>query len=130
MATETLQRPQRLRGGARLRAGAALGRVSLRGVALLYLGLFIALPIAAVIKTGFAHGLTDLSGALSSFGAWNAIRLTVTLAAITAVINAILGTLLAYVLVRLRFPGRELLATVVDLPFAVPTLVAGVRPLC
>src|SRR5919109_4460497 len=108
MATETLQRPSRLRGRARLRAGATLGRLSLRGVALLYLGLFIALPVAAVMKSGFSHGLTDLSGALSSFGAWRAIRLTVTLAAITALINAVLGTLLAYVLVRMRFPGREL----------------------
>jgi sulfate transport system permease protein len=48
------------------------------------------------------------------------------MAALTAVINGIFGTLLAYVLVRMRFPGRDLLSTVVDLPFAVPTLVAGV----
>jgi sulfate transport system permease protein len=113
-------------GRARRRPGVAGGRLALRGAALLYLALLIALPVSAVIQTAFAHGLTDLRGALSTFGAWDAIRLTLVVAALTAVINAVLGTLLAYVLVRMRFPGREFLATVVDLPFAVPTLVAGV----
>ena len=117
---------ERSRGRARHQPGAAAGRLALRGVALLYLGFVIVLPVSAVIHSGFAHGLTDLKDALSTFGAWEAIRLTLIVAAVTAVINAVLGTLLAYVLVRMRFPGRELLATVVDLPFAVPTLVAGV----
>jgi sulfate transport system permease protein len=117
---------QRTRGRAFLKPRPALGRYALRGTALLYLGLLILLPVAAVIQSGFAHGLADLRDALSTFGAWDAIRLTLIVAALTAVINAVLGTLLAYVLVRMRFPGRELLATVVDLPFAVPTLVAGV----
>src|SRR5438477_3738078 len=126
---QTLERPPDLpqsKGRARLRSGAAFGRWSLRGIALLYLGLLILLPVSAVIQRGFQHGFTDLAGALSSFGAWNAIRLTVSMAALTAIINAVFGTLLAYVLVRIRFPGRSLLSTVVDLPFAVPTLVAGV----
>jgi sulfate transport system permease protein len=94
-------------------------------VAFLYLGLFILLPVAAILQRGFGDGLANLTGALSSFGAWNAIRLTLTMAAFTAIINGVLGTLLAYILVRIPFRGRGLLATVVDLPFAVPTLVAG-----
>ncbi len=113
-------------GRARRQPGAALGRYTLRGVALLYLGLMILLPVAAILQSGFSHGLSDLSAALSSFGAWSAIRLTLTMALITAVINGLLGTLLAYVLVRVPFPGRGMLSTIVDLPFAVPTLVAGV----
>ena len=117
---------KRASGRARRQPGAALGRWSLRGVAFLYLGLFILLPVAAILQRGFANGLTDLTDALGSFGAWNAIKLTVIMAALTAIINGVLGTLLAYVLVRIRFPGRDLLSTVVDLPFAVPTLVAGV----
>jgi sulfate transport system permease protein len=48
------------------------------------------------------------------------------MAAITAVVNGVFGTLLAYVLVRIPFPGRSLVSTIVDVPFAVPTLVAGV----
>ena len=54
-----------------------------------------------------------------------AIRLTLITATLTALINAVMGTLLAYVLVRYRFPGRALLSTVADLPIAIPTLVTG-----
>jgi sulfate/thiosulfate transport system permease protein len=111
---------------ARLRSSAVLGRWSLRGVALLYLGLMVLLPVAALMDRGFSGGFGALRSAMSSFGAWEAIRLTVTMAAATALVNAAFGTLLAYVLVRMRFPGRGFLATLVDLPFAVPTLVAGV----
>jgi sulfate/thiosulfate transport system permease protein len=119
--------PTRRPGGrARLRPGAATGRWPLPGAALLYLGLFILLPVAAILQRGFGTGLDNLSSALSSIGAWSAIKLTLILAVLTAIINGCFGTLLAYVLARIRFPGRSLLSTVVDLPFAVPTLVAGV----
>jgi len=117
---------QRPGGRARFRPGAAAGRWSLRGVALLYLALFIVLPVTAILQRGFGTGLGNLTGALSSFGAWNAIKLTLIMAVLTAVINGGFGTLLGYVLVRFRFPGRSVLSTVVDLPFAIPTLVAGV----
>ena len=128
MAQATLERAATPRPGgrARLRSGAAVGRWSLRGTALLYLGLFIVIPVIAIIQRGYGNGLENLRDAMSSFGAWNAIKLTLTMAALTAVINSVFGTLLAYVLVRIRFPGRDLLSTVVDVPFAVPTLVAGV----
>jgi len=116
----------RTRSRTRREPGAGLGRFALRGVAWVYLGLLVLLPVAAIIQAGFADGLASLRSALSSFGAWAAIRLTLEMALITAVINGVLGTLLAYVLVRIPFPGRGLLSTIVDLPFAVPTLVAGV----
>lgn len=125
MADAAIQAP-RPGGRTRWQPGAAVGRWSLRTAALLYLGLFIVLPVAAILQRGFGTGLGNLTGALSSFGAWNAIELTLIMAALTAVINGIFGTLLAYVLVRIEFPGRSLLSTVVDLPFAIPTLVAGV----
>ncbi|HKR71213.1 MAG TPA: sulfate ABC transporter permease subunit [Streptosporangiaceae bacterium] len=125
MADAAIHR-QRPGGRARFRPGAAAGRWPLRGVALLYLAVFILLPVAAIIQRGYGTGLGNLTGALSSFGAWNAIKLTLILAVLTAIINGAFGTLLAYVLVRFRFPGRSLLSTVVDLPFAIPTLVAGV----
>jgi sulfate transport system permease protein len=113
-------------GRTRRPRSALLGRWSLRGVAFLYLGLFILLPVIAILDRGFSDGLTSLRDAMASFGAWNAIRLTLIMAAFTAIINGVFGTLLAYVFVRIRFPGRDLLSTVVDVPFAVPTLVAGV----
>jgi sulfate/thiosulfate transport system permease protein len=115
----------RLSGRARLEPGAS-ARWFLRGTALLYLGLFVLLPVAVILTRGYANGLTNLQDALDSFGAWNAIRLTVVMALLTAIINGIFGTLLAYVLVRIRFPGREIVSAIVDLPFAIPTLVAGV----
>jgi len=127
MAEPVAQAPARrlFPGRARSRPG-ALARWSLRGVTFLYLGLFVLLPVAAIIERGFGDGLTNLTDALASFGARNAIQLTVIMALLTAIINGAFGTLIAYVLVRFRFPGRELLSSVVDLPFAIPSLVTGV----
>ncbi len=105
---------------------AALARWGLRGTAILYLGLMVVLPTAVVISRGFSHGLAAFRDALTTAGAREAIILTIELATLTAVINVVFGTELAYVLVRYRFPGRRLLSTVVDIPFAIPTLVTGV----
>ncbi len=102
------------------------GRLGLRGIALLYLGLMVALPLAAVVAKGFGGGLTSLRDAFSQLGARQALILTIEMAAVVAVINAVFGTVTAYVLTRYRFAGRRALATVVDIPFAVPTLVTGV----
>jgi sulfate transport system permease protein len=101
-------------------------RWGLRGTAILYLGLMVAMPVVAVVQRGFSDGLTNLTDALNAFGARQAMVLTVVMAAVTAVVNVIFGTLLAYVIVRYRFPGRRALSTVVDIPFAIPTLVTGV----
>ena len=86
----------------------------------------VALPVVAVVTKGFGHGLASLRDALAVPGAAAALRLTLITAAATAVVNGVFGTLLAYVLVRIRFPGRAILSAIVDLPFAVPTLVTGV----
>ncbi len=102
------------------------GRWGLRGTALLYLGLLVVLPIVAVLTRGFGHGLGALRDAFAAPGAWKAVELTLVLGAVTAVVNGVFGTLIAYVLVRYRFPGRSALSTIVDVPFAVPTLVTGV----
>ena len=123
MAQATLPR---IRPRARREPGAGPGRWALRGTAIVYLGLFVLLPVVAILQAGFSGGLEALRSALSSFGAWEAIKLSLFMAFITAVINGVMGTLLAYVLVRIPFPGRGLLSTIVDLPFAIPTLVAGV----
>lgn len=103
-----------------------LGRWGLRAVALLYLGVAIALPAVAVLREGFSEGLVHLRSAMASPGAWDAITLTLGTATFAAVINAVFGTLLAYVLVRYDFPGRGLVSALVDVPFAIPTLVTGV----
>ncbi len=107
------------------RTAARLRRVSLRGAAIVYLGAFIAIPVAVIIQKGFADGLGALQSAMATPGAWSAIKLTLITAAAATVINAVMGTLLAYILVRYEFWGKGVLAVIVDLPLAIPTLVTG-----
>jgi sulfate transport system permease protein len=121
---QTLNRPEPGRPG-RFHA-LHLGRWGLRGTALIYLGCFVLLPLIAVVSKGFADGFATLGEAIDAPGAMAAIRLTLIMAALTAVLNGLFGTLLAFVLVRFRFPGRAALGAIVDMPFAVPTLVTGV----
>jgi sulfate/thiosulfate transport system permease protein len=108
------------------RSAARLRRFTLRGVAIVYLGAMVALPVTAVVVKGFGDGLEGLRTALGVPGAVAAIRLTLITSALAALINAVMGTMLAYVLVRFSFPGKRLLSAVVDLPLAIPTLVTGV----
>ncbi len=108
------------------RTAARLRHWSLRTAAVAYLLLMIALPAAVVIHKGFARGLGDLRAALAYPGATGAIWLTLETSTAAAAINAVFGTLIAFVLVRFRFPGRRLLGALVDLPLAIPTLVTGV----
>ena len=102
------------------------GRWGLRYLVVLYMFLTIAFPAAIILQKGFGAGLVNLKAALASPGAIAAIKLTLLTATLTAAINAVMGTLIAYVLVRYRFPGRGTVSALVDVPFAVPTLVTGV----
>jgi sulfate transport system permease protein len=103
-----------------------LRHVGLRGAAILYLVAMVAVPVAAIVTKGFGEGLGSFRSALTIPAAWAAIRLTLITSAAAALINAIMGTALAWVLVRYRMPGRRILSSVVDLPMAIPTLVTGV----
>ena len=123
-AAQTLGRTPRRVLPARTAKG--LRHLALRGTAITYLVAVVAVPIAAIVVKGFGDGLGAFRSAMSSPGAWEAIRLTLVTAALAAILNAVFGTLLAYVLVRYRFRGRGLISSVVDLPFAIPTLVTGV----
>jgi len=75
---------------------------------------------------GLRHGLDTFWSNINQPTAFSAIWLSVWTAALMTVINTVMGTLTAYVLVHYRFPGKRLLDTIIDLPFAVPTLVTGV----
>lgn len=109
-----------------LRATRPWGRWGLRAVAVIYLGVMIVLPLSALLEHGLRDGATafwrDVTGPI----AFAALRLTLLTAVVMTVINAVMGTLTAYVLVRYRFAGNKLLNSVIDLPFAIPTLVTGV----
>jgi sulfate transport system permease protein len=92
----------------------------------LYVVLLVALPLITLVYAGFSEGIPAFWKAVSADVARSALWLTVWTAFVIAVINAVLGTATAWVLVRYKFPGKALLSAVVDLPFAIPTLVAGI----
>ncbi len=89
------------------------------GFSTLYLSVIVLLPLAAL--TWKAHGWD----AIRSDQAISALKLTLFTSAIVAVINAVAGTAIAWTLVRDRFPGQSFVNAIVDLPFALPTIVAG-----
>ncbi|MDR4479125.1 MAG: sulfate ABC transporter permease subunit CysT [Nitrospira sp.] len=99
--------------------------LALRSAAVGYVLVLIFLPLAALAQQSVAAGLNGFIQDLSAPQAAAALWLTVETAAIATAINALFGTLSAFVLVRYEFPGRWLLNALVDLPFAIPTLVAG-----
>ena len=123
-AAQTIPRRRRLVRS--MRTERRIRHWTLRGAAIIYLVAFIAIPAAAVIQRGYEDGLTNFSDAMASPGAWQAIWLTLWTSAVAAVVNGLFGTMLAFALVRYRFPGRGALSALVDLPLAIPTLVTGV----
>lgn len=120
-AASPLAAPARARQAAR-----PWGQWSLRAIALTYLCVMLILPLAAVVQDGLSGGLTGLWQDVSRPEAWAALILTLWTAAVMTVINTVMGVLTAYVLVRYRFPGRSLVNAIIDIPFAIPTLVTGV----
>ena len=108
----------------RRRAGLPTGSLGL-GVATLWLSIIVLLPLAAVVARSFDNGLDGFWQAATSRQAISALRFTVIVSLLTAVINAAMGTMLAWVLVRDRFRGKGLVNALIDLPFALPTIVAG-----
>ena len=107
--------------GQRLGPAAGVGL----GVAVLWLGLLVLLPLAAVLAKATGAGWSGLAQAVTSREAVSAIRLTVLCSLGVSVVNGVLGTVIAWVLVRDRFPGQRLLEVLIDIPFALPTIVAG-----
>lgn len=96
------------------------------GITLFMLSVVVLLPLMALLGRGIAFGPLNVWQVVNSERVWAALWLSFRLAFIAAVFNLILGTILAWVLVRYRFPGRRLLDAAVDLPFALPTAVAGI----
>ncbi len=110
------------RAGIRLPGvGTGLGR----GTILLYLSVIVLLPLAAVASKAFEKGLGAFWTAVTAPQAVAALELTVIASLIVVVINAIFGTIIAWILVRDEFPGKPIVNAVIDLPFALPTIVAG-----
>jgi sulfate transport system permease protein len=113
--TKRLARPGRLTGV----SGLGLG------VALLWFSLLVLIPLAAVVATAVEGGWSGFWNAVTNEQTAAAIRLTVGQAFLVTAVNIIMGTLIAWVLVRDQFFGKRALEVLIDLPFALPTIVAG-----
>lgn len=95
------------------------------GCTLLYLTVIVALPLFALIMKTASLGFADFWAIISSPRAVATFKLTILTSAAATMFNALFGLLMAWVLVRYEFPGKRLLDAAVDLPFALPTAVAG-----
>lgn len=96
------------------------------GITVLWVSLIVLIPLTAVFLRSAAQGLQAFGHVAFSQRALAAYRLSFGAAAIAAMVNCVFGLLVAWVLVRYRFAGRRLLSAVIDLPFALPTAVAGI----
>ena len=109
----------------RRRSKAGGGGALTLGVATLWLSLIVLLPLAALLERSVHDGLGTFWQAASSRQAVSALKFTVLISLAVTAINVAMGTLIAWVLARDEFPGKRLLNGVIDLPFALPTIVAG-----
>jgi sulfate transport system permease protein len=96
------------------------------GITILWLSLIVLIPLSAVFVKSGSEGWHTFASAAFSPRALAAYRLSFGAAALAALVNCIFGLLVAWVLVRYSFAGRRLLSALIDLPFALPTAVAGI----
>jgi sulfate transport system permease protein len=104
-----------------LTPGASLGL----GIAMIWFSLLVLIPLAAIVATAGGEGWHGYVDTLTNPQSWAAIKLTVGQSLLVTAVNVVMGTLIAWVLVRDRFWGKRLLDLVIDIPFAMPTIVAG-----
>ncbi|SIO43596.1 sulfate transport system permease protein [Singulisphaera sp. GP187] len=105
--------------------GASKSDLVLRGTALAYLGLMVVLPLTALSVRAAEPGFGAFWKELTNPFAWHALKLTFATALVMVFINAVMGTATAWVLVRYSFPGKGIMNALIDVPFAVPTVVTG-----
>ncbi|HEY6743273.1 MAG TPA: sulfate ABC transporter permease subunit CysT [Lapillicoccus sp.] len=96
------------------------------GVTVLWLSVIVLLPLAALTFTALSGGLGELWDAVTAPAALAALRVTLVASAVVALVNVVMGTLVAWVLVRDDFRGKGLVNALIDLPFALPTIVASI----
>lgn len=103
-----------------------LTRYGLRAVALIYLFVLVIVPVGLIFWRSFEHGLGQFWDWITTPAAISALQLSLLIVAIVVPLNVIFGIVTALALARGRFPGKGVLQAVVDLPFAVSPVVAGV----
>jgi sulfate transport system permease protein len=111
--------------GIRMRVPRLPGAALAGGISMLYLSVIVLIPLAAVVSRSLDGGLDAFWTAVTNEQGVAALKLTLIASAIVAAINAFAGTLIAWVLVRDDFHGKKVVNSLIDLPFALPTIVAG-----
>ena len=101
------------------------GDVLGRGIAMSYLSIVALIPLAAVVAESMGSGVDSFWSAITTDQAVASLKLTLIASVIVVLMNAVFGTLIAWVLVRDEFPGKGIVNSLIDLPFALPTIVAG-----
>ena len=120
-ASESARPASKPAGARRIRRGPLV----VGGLSVAWLTLIVLIPLAAVVVRSFDDGLGAFVDAVTSRQAVAAMRLTLVISFIVAVIDAVMGVLIAWVLVRDEFRGKSAVNALIDLPFALPTIVAG-----
>ena len=96
------------------------------GVVGLWLSVIVLLPLAALTVASLEEGVAGFWDAVTAPAALGALRTTLLVSVVVALVNAVMGTLIAWVLVRDEFPGQRIVNALIDLPFALPTIVASI----
>ncbi|BCK57582.1 sulfate ABC transporter permease subunit CysT [Nocardia wallacei] len=119
--------PPRNKGGLRswLRVTGSVGPLGI-ATAVLWLSVIVLLPLAALAFHSFDNGWSGFWDAVTAPAALDALRVTVLVSVVVALLNVVMGTLVAWVLVRDDFPGKSVVNALIDLPFALPTIVASI----
>lgn len=108
-----------------LRVTGSVGPLGI-AIAVLWLSIIVLLPLAALTVNSFDDGWAGFWDAITAPAALDSLRITVLVSVVVAIINVFMGTLIAWVLVRDDFPGKGFVNALIDLPFALPTIVASI----
>ena len=114
-------RQRRAGSGSTLTAGSALGL----GIAITWFSLLVLIPLSAIVVAASERGWSGYIDTITNPQTMAAVRLTVGQSLLVTLVNIVMGTLIAWVLVRDRFWGKAILDVIIDIPFALPTIVAG-----
>jgi sulfate transport system permease protein len=116
---------ERRTGKSAARQDGAVVRWAVIGISVLFLAIFIVLPLIVVFATAFSRGFSAYAAALVEPDALAAIRLTLLVAVISVCINLVFGLVAAWAIAKFEFRGKSLLVTLIDLPFSVSPVVSG-----
>ncbi|MEV6065409.1 sulfate ABC transporter permease subunit CysT [Nocardia sp. NPDC052001] len=108
-----------------LRVTGSVGPIGI-ATSVLWLSIIVLLPLAALTYNSFGDGWSGFWDAVTAPSAIDSLKVTIFVSVIVAVVNVIMGTLIAWVLVRDEFPGKGIVNALIDLPFALPTIVASI----